>query len=624
MKHRFKSVSRAFLTPFIPLFLIKSRTYQIDHTDRIITALSTKRKVLCQLPTGGGKTVEFSLITQSFVRAAYEFVKSGHESVLILVHRAELLQQAHRTIKEMLNIDSVLIDAKADRYMLSRVYIGMVDSVTKRMDLMANVGLVIIDECHIGSFNKIHTLFTTEKILGFSATPIGTSKLHPLKSFYETIIVGPQINELIEMGFLAQNITRCPPDIVDSSKFSVDKLKGDYREGEMSTEYRKGHHVNNVVMQYFKYCKGQKTIIFNVSIEHSKDVNYAFNYCGYPAKHLDSNCSEQERKDILKWFKETDDAILNNVMIATVGFDEPTIRNVMLNFSTLSLVKFIQCSGRGSRRIDKELAEILGCEEKHHFNIIDMGGNCNGSGKGYGFGDWNFDRNWERIFKHPDEPGEGIAPVKTCPSCQGLVHAATTVCKLTNENGEKCLWVFDRKKAGEEKQLGDLVLITKGINLEELINKNKNKYDYYTFFEIGEKMVMEMYEKHRDVSQAVLDRTFDEYYDKCKEWYVITLAGKDGRIMDISKSQWHITRARNNFNSCVEKYKKEYQVQSNRCHNCGKETDEACEICEYPVCEKCMTKKIVNNDKFYNIICSSCADNELSALETVYQKRRLA
>ena len=74
-------------------------------------------------------------------------------------------------------------------------------------------------------------------------------------------------------------------------------------------------------------------------------------------------------------------------MIATVGFDEPTVINILLNFSTLSVVKFIQCCGRGGRPIDEDLALRLGVEPKSFFNIIDMGGNC------IRFGDWNDDRN---------------------------------------------------------------------------------------------------------------------------------------------------------------------------------------------------------------------------------------
>ena len=530
----------ALLTTYI--MAIDERAYQTEHIDRIIASVSSKRKTLAQAPTGSGKTVIFSLITQRVFR-------NTGKSVLILVHREELMFQAQRTIKEMLGIDAALINAKTKQYRISRVYIGMVDSVTSRTHLFDNVGLVIIDECHIANFNKMHNLFLEELIIGFSATPKSSSGKHPLNKFYNEIVCGLQIKELISMGYLAQNITRCPKEMVDSSKFEVDKLKGDYKEGVMAIEYKKPKNIINTVKCYLKYCKNKKTLIFNVNIEHSKEVNEAFVECGYNSRNLDSNCTAEERREILQWFKVTPDAILNNVMITTVGFDEPTVVNVILNFSTLSLVKFIQCAGRGGRTVNEELALTLGIEPKFSFNIIDLGGNC------MKFGDWNDDRDWSYIFENPHLPGNGVAPVKTCPECEGLVHASLKVCPLDKEDGTPCLHEFVKTVAPQEKEYDEMILITKGIDVDELISRNKSKFDYYTFLEIGDMVVKNMYEIHKTITQKVLDESFDAYYEKCKEWYNKNLAGKNGNIPDISLSSWHIIRAKNNFNSLVEKYK---------------------------------------------------------------------
>lgn len=559
---------------------MKERDYQLEHIEKIVDEVSAKRCILAQLPTGGGKTYEFCKIAQRFIR-------STGKSVLILVHREELMYQAKDTIKRLLDIDAYLITAQTKKYYISRVYIGMVESTVSRLNMFDNVGLVIVDECHVANFNKIHNIFLEELIIGFSATPVSSSKKEPLNKYYKSIVTGPQIKTLISYGFLAQNITRCPKDVVDSTKFEIDKLKGDYNESKMAAEYQKPKHIENVVRQYFKWCKGKKTIIFNVNIEHSKQVTELFVQCGFNCRHLDSN--SKDRKEILKWFADTEDAVLCNVGIATVGFDEPTIINVILNFSTLSIVKFIQTSGRGGRIIDQDFLDSkqkkypYKLELKNYFNIIDMGGNC------IRFGDWNDDRDWEYIFNNPDKPGNGIAPIKTCPSCEGLVHAAATICDLTLEDGSLCLHVFDRKKQKEEKELGEMILITKNINVEELIKKNEKKYDYYTFFEIGEKVVKSMYERYRNVSETILARSFEIYYEKCIEWYNKFFAGKNGEIQDITNSSWHIKRAKNNFDELVKKYKDAYEnIDETICNVCGAETDIECEDCGFPVCENCL------------------------------------
>jgi len=103
---------------------MQERKYQQDHIDKIIEEVSVKRKILAQLPTGGGKTIEFSLIAQRYIR-------NTGKSVLILVHREELMYQAARVIKEMLDIDACLITSESKRYYISRVYIGMVESLIK-------------------------------------------------------------------------------------------------------------------------------------------------------------------------------------------------------------------------------------------------------------------------------------------------------------------------------------------------------------------------------------------------------------------------------------------------------------------------------------------------------------
>lgn len=535
--------------------MINERQYQIDLNERVAEEVSTRRKVLMQLPTGGGKTVCFAKLAQRFIR-------NTEKAVLIMVHREELMFQAAKTIEEMLNIKPYLITSQTKRLGYSRVYIGMVESTIPRLEMMSNVGMIIIDECHIANFNKVHSIFLEELIIGVTATPVSSNKREPLNKYYSCMIAGPQIEELIKMGFLAQNITRCPKDIVDASKFQVDKMKGDYNERQMSDEYRLPRFVENVASAYHKYCEGTKTLVFNVNIEHSKEVCRFLVMYGYNARHLDSTTGLEDRRETLKWFKETEDAILCNVMITTVGFDEPTVRNIILNFSTLSIVKFIQCSGRGSRPIDQAWLDKYQKDypylerEKHHFQIIDMGGNWTK------FGDWSNERDWEYMFNHPYIPGEGVAPVKTCPECEGLVHAAAMVCTLTNHEGQMCLHEFMRKPRPEEQELQEMIAITKNIDIDSLIGKEHKKYQYYTFLELGNQVVQDMFKNSSRVpSIGTEQKYFKAYYKLCVDWYAKSMSGKDGNMDDISTSGWHIKLAKNNFNRCVEVYNKKYDLR---------------------------------------------------------------
>ena len=130
------------------------RDYQVKLTDDVIRKLS-KRKVIAQLATGGGKTVCFSSITK-------RYIDKHEKSVLILVHRKELLQQTRRSLHNAFNLDCQIIIAGMKTIPYNRIYVGMVETVKRRIDQLHNIGMIIIDEAHIANFNLIHNAFVRE------------------------------------------------------------------------------------------------------------------------------------------------------------------------------------------------------------------------------------------------------------------------------------------------------------------------------------------------------------------------------------------------------------------------------------------------------------------------------
>jgi superfamily II DNA or RNA helicase len=137
---------------------------------------------------------------------------------------------------------------------------------------------------------------------------------------------------------------------------------------------------------YTEKSLGKKTLIFNNGINTSLYVYDTFKEAGFPIKHLDNTTSNDDRKDILAWFKKTPDAILTSVGILTTGFDEPTVETIILNRATKSLTLYFQMIGRGSRKLPN----------KSEFSIIDLGNNA------LRFGLWNEPVDWQHIFKNPE------------------------------------------------------------------------------------------------------------------------------------------------------------------------------------------------------------------------------
>jgi superfamily II DNA or RNA helicase len=141
-----------------------------------------------------------------------------------------------------------------------------------------------------------------------------------------------------------------------------------------------------LIFAYEEVSMGAKTLIFNAGIETSRRVEEIFKKLKHNIRHLDSTFSDKDRKDVLKWFKETPDAILTSVGILTTGFDEPTVKTIIINRATRSLTLYHQMIGRGSR--------ILA--NKSGFKIIDLGNNVRR------FGLWQDYVNWQDAFRFPD------------------------------------------------------------------------------------------------------------------------------------------------------------------------------------------------------------------------------
>lgn len=526
--------------------MIELHNYQQKGTDNVAEATQYYSEILRQLNTGGGKTVEFSHIAKRYITA------HPGKSVLILVHRQELQAQSRRTLWEAVGVSAQMISSGMKYIPPAAVYVGMVESTHTRTHLIENIGLVIIDECHEEIFTKVYNQYRTGTpvvdkdgileykmygagdpiILGFSATPIAANKKKPLNRLYKTIIPGPQVNELIALGRLypmqglCQNITRAPKDVVD--RLSLTVKGGDFDTFNMGEKYRKPRYVNNTVKKYQEFSDGKKAIVFNVNVLHSQTVAAAFTAAGYDCKHVDGNTPKKERAEIFKWYKQTPGAILCNCDIARMGFDEPSIECVIVNLSTMSLVKWLQMAGRGARRFMFVDAFGILHGYKEYFDIIDMGGNA------VTHLDWNWDRDWPEIFANPPKPskGGGVSPVKICPNeeCNAVIHSAARVCPI-------CGHVFPEGEIALEADLHEFIILTKNIDIAAIMKKaDASRYaEYFPLFQIGRALAESAAKTVKEMTDERSVYIWQEYEKKGKEWHELhnikrSVEGKTKRV----------------------------------------------------------------------------------------------
>ncbi|MBM3419018.1 MAG: DEAD/DEAH box helicase [Bacteroidetes bacterium] len=372
----------------IDVELYKAKKLYPFQTDTVHSILNELKEngpefnLLYQLPTGGGKTVIFSDI-------AKKYISGWNKKVLILTHRIELSVQTSRQLSAI-GINNKVISSEVKDLKDQGSYdcfIAMVETLNNRLNenqnFVEDVGLVIVDEAHYNSFRKIFQYYKGKNILGVTATPLSSNKALPLKDHYHKLLVGESISSLIEKQYLANAETYSYDVNLHGLKIGTN---GDFTISSSDILYSNYYMQEKLIFAYEEVAVGDKTLIFNAGIETSRRVEEVFKKRKYNIRHLDSTFNERDRRDVLEWFKQTKDAILTSVGILTTGFDEPTVKTIIINRATRSLTLYHQMIGRGSRKLP----------QKKDFKIIDLGNNVRR------FGFWQDYINWHDAFRFPD------------------------------------------------------------------------------------------------------------------------------------------------------------------------------------------------------------------------------
>lgn len=421
--------------------------YQQRAYDEILTKFESVNKLMLQAHTGYGKTFLFSYIAKHYV--------DNKQKVIILCHREELCLQTFETLKSLgINSQIVTPTTKKLHHITADVYICMVETIynrlVKKQFIFDNIGLVIADEAHIRVFEKCYQFFPESKILGVTATPVSLKKetffscrychsesahlddccgeemqewTKPFTFYqiYDDIVIGANVDELIEFGQLVKEISFVK-NYADTSKLKTDST-GEYTTKSLDEAYSNDESAFNVLLNYKELCYGKRTIIFNTSAKHNLLIYEKFKEEGLNVRIFDSVNSDLSgnRKQLIDWFKNTPDAILLNVNIFTAGFDCKEVEAIIVNRATKSLSLWLQMVGRGGRASSKIF--------KDSFILIDGGDNISE------FGEWSDpSRDWSKIFFEgngkPRPKKVEIEDVQDCPNCGGLFPKRAKVCPL--------------------------------------------------------------------------------------------------------------------------------------------------------------------------------------------------
>ena len=382
---------------------MKLRDYQQDIFNRIRASIKNGcRNPLIVSPTGSGKTVMFCYMAN---RSA-----SMGKNVLILVHRAELISQTSKTLAQF-GISHGFIKPGITYDPTQKIQLGMVQTVTRRIDKITAPDLIITDEAHHAispTYKRVIDSFGNAVNIGFTATPMRLDG-KGLKDIYGEIIIGQTVLWLMENGFLVPPKYYAPPPKVNLK--GIKKRCGDYAKNELSEAMDTRTITGDAVGHYRKLCNGSRGVAFCCNVKHATHVSEQFNESGIPAAVIHGAMGNDERKQVVSDLTTGKIKILTSVDVISEGFDLPAAEVAILLRPTTSLGLHLQQIGRVLRPSDGKTAYV-----------IDHVGNLLRHGIAEDLREWSLDG----VEKQKREKSESLG-MRQCEQCYCL-HEPSPVC----------------------------------------------------------------------------------------------------------------------------------------------------------------------------------------------------
>jgi DNA repair protein RadD len=401
---------------------ITLRPYQRASIDALYNYFGASNgNPLVVLPTGTGK----SICLAAFIREAIEAYPDTR--ILMLTHVKELIQQNFTALLRLWpEAPAGIYSAGLSRRDINaQILFAGIQSIHKHAFRVQRCDLVIIDEAHLlgRADGSMYRAFLTQlneinagllKVIGFTATPyrLDSGLLHEGKDrVFTDIAYEATVLDMIQQGYLCTVVPKQTATQIDVS--GVGKRGGEFIAKDLEAAADRDEITVAAVEEIVAYGKDRGSwLAFCSGVDHALHVRDAIRAHGISAETVTGETPSGERATILANFKAGNLRCVTNANVLTTGFDAPGIDLVALLRPTASVGLYIQMVGRGTRL----------AEGKPDCIILDFAGNTARHGP--------IDKVDGRRNEKSDVPGD--APIKVCPECQTINHAAVRHCLSCN------------------------------------------------------------------------------------------------------------------------------------------------------------------------------------------------
>jgi len=392
--------------------MINLRPYQAEAVESLYAYFQKNTgNPLVVLPTGCGK----SLVLSEFIRRAiYDY---SDTRILCVTHVRELIAQNYAQLLRLWpDAPAGVYSAGLNRRDLyQQILFCGIQSVYKKASAIQRADLVLIDEAHLIGRNDagMYRRFLKEltdinpwlKVVGLTATAyrLDSGYLHKGDgALFDAIAYEANLGDMVEQGYLSPLTTKRTKTTFDVTGVKV--RGGEFVAGDLERAVNV-QDINEAIAAEIieKGADRGSWLVFAAGVDHAKAL------CALlpDAACVFGETPVAERDQIIGDFKRGRLRALVNVGVLTTGFDAPGVDLIAMCRPTKSTGLYVQQLGRGTRL----------AEGKETCVVLDFAGNI----ARFGPAD---------AVQPPDpgKKGDGVAPVKTCPQCESIVHASRRVC----------------------------------------------------------------------------------------------------------------------------------------------------------------------------------------------------
>lgn len=298
-----------------------------------------ERRLVVQVPTGGGKTI-----------LAAELVRRLHRRVLYVVPSVEILDQTLAKLRAVGVQPEVVRAGVWPALRRQRCVLAMAQTLGKRMvDMHSSPwypDLVIIDEAHrlLDAHARLLSLFPAPSI-ALTATPVRLDG-KPLQRLWPVLVQGPTVRTLQASGALVPVQTFDAP-VGDFRGVRV--RGGDYEQTDLERRLLEHSAPIEASRAWAGLLRGRRTIAFCPGRRLSEELVLALRREGARAAHVDAKTPAAERAATLQRLAAGDLDVVSNCGLFIEGLDVPSVDGIILCTSTLSIARYLQMCGRGMR-----------------------------------------------------------------------------------------------------------------------------------------------------------------------------------------------------------------------------------------------------------------------------------